>query len=161
IRVPGSLPMRRSVLGGRAVLDRQTIQVADLQAEIRDYPEGSEIARQLGLRTNLAVPLIRKREAIGVVIIRRTEVRPFTDRQVDLLKTFATQAVIAIENARLLNELRESLEQQTATSGVLRVISSSLGQLEPVFQAMLESATRICDAEYGLLFSYDGKLFNT
>src|SRR5256885_13376024 len=82
IRVPGSLPMMRGVLAGRAVLDRQTIHVADLQAETRDYPQGSEIARHLGLRTNLAVPLIREDEAFGVVIIRRTEVRPFTDRQI-------------------------------------------------------------------------------
>jgi len=114
------------------------------------------------------VPMIRGDELVGVIVIYRQEVRPFSEKQVALVQNFAAQAVIAIENARLLNELRqrttdltESLEQQTATSGVLRVISSSLGQLEPVFQAMLESATRICDAEYGLLFSYDGKLFNT
>ena len=151
--------MRRSVLGGRAVLDRQTIQVADLQTETRDYPEGSEIARQLGLRTNLAVPLIRKGEAIGVVIIRRTEVRP-TDRQIDLLKTFATQAVIAIENTRLLNELRQSLEQQTATADVLRVISSSPGELEPVFEIMLQNAARICEAKFSALYLYDGDRFH-
>jgi two-component system, NtrC family, sensor kinase len=90
IPVPGSLPMTRGVLAGRAVLDRQTIHVADLQVETREYPEGSNIARRLGLHTNLAVPLIRAGDAIGVVIIRRTEVRPFTDRQIDLLRTFVT-----------------------------------------------------------------------
>jgi signal transduction histidine kinase len=162
IPVPGSLPMTRGVLAGRAVLDRQTIHVADLQAETGEYPEGSNIARRLGLRTNLAVPLIRAGEAIGVVIIRRTEVRPFTDRQIDLLRTFATQAVIALENTRLFEaeqqrtrELTEALEQQTATSDVLRVISSSPGELEPVFQAMLENAVRLCEAKFGNLFLHE------
>jgi GAF domain-containing protein len=161
IPVPGSLPMTRGVLAGRAVLDRQTIHVADLQAETDEYPEGSNVARRLGLHTNLAVPLIRAGEAIGVVIIRRTEVRPFTDRQVDLLRSFATQAVIAIENTRLFEaeqqrtrELRESLEQQTATSDVLQIISSSPGELEPVFQAMLANAVRICEGKFGIMFGF-------
>jgi GAF domain-containing protein len=132
IPIPGSLPMTRGVLAGRAVLDRQTIHVADLQAETDKYPEGSKIARRLGLRTNLAAPLIRAGEAIGVVIIRRTEVRPFTDRQIDLLRTFASQSVIALENTRLFQaeqararELAEALQQQTATADVLKVISRS------------------------------------
>jgi putative methionine-R-sulfoxide reductase with GAF domain len=166
IRVPGSLPMMRGVLAGRAVLDRQTIHVADLQAETREYPEGSEIARHLGLRTNLAVPLIREGEAIGVVIIRRTEVRPFTDRQIDLLRTFATQAVIALENTRLFKaeqartrELSESLEQQTATAEVLSVISSSPGELKPVFETMLANAVRLCEASYGVLWLKEGDAF--
>jgi signal transduction histidine kinase len=167
IAVPGSLPMTRGVLAGRAVLDRQTIHVADLQAETGEYPEGSKIARRLGLRTNLAIPLIRAGEAIGVVIIRRTEVRPFTDKQIELAVTFADQATIAIENVRLFDEvqsrtrdLSESLQQQTATSDVLKVISSSPGELEPVFQAMLEHAVRICEAKFGVLYRYDGKLFH-
>ena len=164
IRDPGSLPMTRGVLAGRAVLDRRTIHVVDLQAETREYPEGSEIARHLGLRTNLAVPLIREGEAVGVVLIRRTEVRRFTERQIDLLRTFATQAVIAIENTRLFeaerqrtHELAESLEQQTATAEVLRVISSSPGELQPVFQAMLANAVRICDAKFGNIYRWDGE----
>src|SRR5215813_2951601 len=92
----GTLPLSREVVIGRAILDRTIIQVPDLQAETEEYPEGSEFARRLGHRTVLAVPLIRDREAIGAIFVRRTEVRPFTDRQIELLKTFADQAVIAI-----------------------------------------------------------------
>src|SRR5215510_10980754 len=128
---PGdSLPLARGVVAGRAVLDRQTIQVADLQAEWDEYPEGSDNARRLGFRTNLSVPLIRAGTAVGVISIRRTEARLFSDKQVALLKTFADQAVIAIENTRLFEaeqaskrELTEALEQQTATADVLKVIS--------------------------------------
>jgi GAF domain-containing protein len=110
-------------------------------------------------RTHIAVPMLKRDEVIGAIAIYKEDERPFTDKQVELVQNFAAQAVIAIENARLLNELRESLEQQTATSEVLKVISSSPGELKPVFDTILESATRICEAKFGILCSYDGNLF--
>src|SRR5262249_47989955 len=117
------------------------------------------IARFAGGRTLLIVPMLKESELIGAIGIYRQEVRPFSDKQIELVTNFAAQAVIAIENARLLNELRESLQQQTATSEVLLVISSSPGELEPVFEAMLDNAVRLCEAKYGLLLLYDGKQF--
>src|SRR5262249_44078349 len=119
-----------------------------------------------GHRTIVAVPLIRDRDAIGAIFVRRTEVRPFTDRQIELLKTFADQAVIAIENTRLFEEvqartreLTEALEQQTATSAVLTVIASSPGELEPVFQSLLANAVRISEAGFGAMWLREGDSF--
>jgi GAF domain-containing protein len=159
-------PIGRGIVMGRAFIDRTPVHIHDLQACAHEFPDGSKAALRLGHRTNLAIPLLRQGEAIGVLGIRRTEVKPFTDRQVELVKTFADQAVIAIENARLFDEvqartreLSESLEQQTATSEVLKVISSSPGELEPIFNAILANATRICDATTGTLYLYEGTQF--
>ena len=168
-RPVGSIrPINRGLVIGRAVIDRTTVQVLDLQAAEREFPEGAASARQYGHRTTLATPLLREGTPIGGILIRRMEVRPFTDKQIALLQNFAGQAAIAIENTRLLKELRqrtgdlsESLEQQTATSEVLKVISSSPGELEPVFEAMLENAVRICGAKFGMLYLSEGDGFRT
>jgi signal transduction histidine kinase len=155
------LPINRGRVTGRAVVERRTIHVRDLSAEDADFPEGSQDARRDGHRTTLATPLLRLGNPIGAILIRRMKVYPFSHKQIALLETFATQAAIAIENVRLFEaeqartrELSESLEQQTATSEVLRVISRSRGELDPVFQAMLENATRICEAKFANLFLY-------
>jgi len=142
-------PITRGLVIGRAVIDRTTVHVPDLQAAESEFPEGADSARRYGHRTTLAAPLLWQGKPVGAILIRRMEVRPFTDKQIALLQNFAAQAVIAIENTRLLNELRESLQQQTATADVLRVISSSPGELGPVFQAMLANAVRICGARFG------------
>src|SRR6516165_2165775 len=157
--VGARFPCVRGHVSGRAVLDRKPVHVTDLHAEAEEFPEGSAFARRFGHRTIAAVPLLREGVAVGAIVLRRPEVNPFTKRQITLLETFAAQAVIAIENARLLNELRESLERQTATSKVLEVISSSPGDLEPVFEAVLENATRICEANFGELQLYENGAF--
>ena len=152
--------MNRDWVTGRAVVDRTTVQVRDLQAAQKEFPEGAAYAKEYGHRTTLATPLLREGNPIGVILIRRNYVRPFTDKQIALVNTFADQAVIAIENTRLLNGLRESLQQQTATADVLKVISSSPGDMKPVFETMLTNALRICEAKFGHLLLYDGECFD-
>ena len=149
---------------GRVASTRQTIHIVDTQAESA-YAEAEPLrvatAKLGGARTLLNVPMLKDGELIGSIGIYRQEVRPFTNKQVELVSNFAAQAVIAIENTRLLNELRESLQQQTATADVLKVISSSPGELAPVFDAMLANATRICEAAFGNLFLREGFIFRS
>src|SRR5262245_41187917 len=154
---------------GRIARSKQLVHVADCRAE-QAYIEGDPgfvaLVDLAGARTILVVPILKDNELVGALNIFRQEVRPYHYKQIELVQHFAAQAVIAIENTRLLNELRqrtddlsESLEQQTATSEVLKVISSSPGDLEPVFQAILANATRICDAKFGVLFRYENGMF--
>jgi signal transduction histidine kinase len=155
------IELGRGTIIGRVVENGKAVQIADIAAD----PEFTftEPVRLGKLRTMLGVPLLREGTPIGVIVLSRKTVRPFTEKQIELLATFADQAVIAIQNVRLFEaeqqrtrELSESLEQQTATSEVLRIISSSPGELEPVFNAMLENATRICEAKFGNLALLDG-----
>ena len=141
---------------GRATSTKQVVQIDDITTHVYD-PDWLAAIELGNYRTVVCVPMLKDDELIGAISIFRQEVRRFADKQVDLLRNFAAQAVIAIENTRLLNELRESLQQQTATADVLGVISSSPGELEPVFRAILESAVQICDAKFGTLFRYDGE----
>jgi len=151
-----TLSLGRGTAGGRSVLDERTVHVADMQDEADEFPESTENARRLGFRTILSVPLMREGVALGAIILRRTEVQLFSERQVALLQTFAAQAVIAIENARLFNETTEALEQQTATAEILRVISQSPADIQPVFDAVAESAARLCEAEDASIFRREG-----
>ncbi|MGB8805770.1 MAG: GAF domain-containing protein, partial [Chthoniobacterales bacterium] len=144
---------------GRVARTKEVVHIPDLTTEqtyIDRYPRMVDLVETSGARSLLTVPMLKNYEIIGAIGIYRQEVRPFTDKQIELVQNFASQAVIAIENTRLLRELRESLQQQTATSEVLQVISSSPGELEPVFQAMLANATRICEAKFGNFLLYDG-----
>jgi GAF domain-containing protein len=147
---------------GRVADTKQIVKVTDIAATQRYADREPQVVAAVeigGVHTMLGVPLLKESEVKGVILLYRQEVRPFTDKQIELIQSFAAQAVIAIENTRLLNELRESLQQQTATAEVLRVISSSPGELEPVFNAMLENAARICEAKFGVMYRYENDTF--
>src|SRR5262249_1860622 len=154
-----SATVGRAAPMGRVAQSRKPLQIADLredQTYLDGYPLTVTAVDVAGIHTLAIVPMLKEDEFVGGIAIYRKEVRPFTDKQIALVENFASQAVIAIENTRLLNELRESLQQQTATSEVLQVISSSPGELEAVFQAMLANATRICEAKFGTLYLREG-----
>lgn len=160
------LPVNRQWVTGRAVIDGKVIHVLDILSVPDEFPEGRELALQFGHRTTLAVPLLREGEALGAILIRRLEIKAFDDRQIDMLKIFADQAVIAIANAQLFDQvqqrnhqLQEALDYQTATANVLNVISRSPSQVQPVLDTIVSVAGNLCDAEHAYIFmrQSDGK----
>jgi GAF domain-containing protein len=169
-----TMPIIRGTVNGRAVTEQRPIVVADLRAEWAEFPEGSAISHNLGHRSVLSVPLMRGGVAIGTLSVRRAEVLAFTNAQMVLLQTFADQAVIAIENVRMFTELQdknraltqahaqvsEALDQQTATSEILRVISTSPTDLQPVFETIAENALRLCAAAVSGVLRFDGALIH-
>src|SRR5262245_11720763 len=151
------IPAGHGSVVGRTVMQGGIVHIPDVLADPDFKMTGA--AKVGGIHTMLGVPLLREGTPIGVIVLQRKAVRPFTNKQIELVEIFADQAVIAIENTRLLGELRESLQQQTATADVLKVISSSPGDLEPVFQAMLEKATQLCEAKFGVMFRFTDGVF--
>src|SRR5262249_2120794 len=158
-------PLRadRESATGRAVLERRPVHIHDVQADPEYHWADDQRGNEEMHRTVLAVPMLREGAVIGVIVIRRTEVRPFTDKQIELVTTFADQAAIAIENGRLLSELQvknadltEALEQQTSTSEILRVISSSPTDVRPVFDTIARNGLRLCDAEFAFVLRAEG-----
>ena len=156
LSVGGTRRLTRGTAAGRSMLEGRQIHVHDLQAEGGEFPEGSAYAREFGYHTSLLTPLMREGAAIGTIMIRRAEVRPFTDTQMALVSTFADQAVIAIENVRLFNETTQALERQTATAEILKVMAKSPSEVQPVFDAIASSATRVCNASFCVVFRFDG-----
>ena len=162
-------PLARGLPVGRAILDRQTVHIHDLAAAVEtEFPDAKPLQRQVGARSMLITPLLREGVAIGAIAIRRTEVRPFSEKQIALMKTFADQAVIAIENVRLFKEiqerngeLREALEHQTATAEVLGIISRSPTYVQPVLDAIVESAARVCGIDDVVLRLREGSMLAT
>jgi GAF domain-containing protein len=159
-------PNDRGTVSGRAIADRRSVHVSDVTTAAAEFPAAAEMSVRDGGRTVLGIPLMREGISIGAIVLRRTDVDPFNEKQISLLQTFADQAVIAISNVNLFDQLQaktrdleESLQQQTATSEVLQVISSSQGELELVFQTMLESATRVCGANFGVMNLWDGEKY--
>jgi transcriptional regulator with GAF, ATPase, and Fis domain len=161
-RQPGGLdrmvaPLTRGSLAGRAVLERRLVHVHDLAAESEDdFPVGRELQRRLGSRTTAAAPLLHDQGALGAIMLFRTEVLPFTGSQLGLLQTFAAQAVIAIENVRLFNETKEALDQQTATSEILRTIAQAQTDAQPVFDTIVRSVAQLCHATITAVFLTEG-----
>jgi len=169
--VPGvsSVPRTRGTASGRAIVDGQPVHVEDIAspASIAEFPDANA-SRARGIRTQLALPLLREREAVGVILIRRFQVQPFSEQQIALLRTFADQAVIAIENVRLFTELEtrnsqltQALDRQTATSEILGVISGSRTDLQPVFDTIVRNAVRLCGASHGGVYRFDGALVHS
>jgi len=168
--IPASalIPVMRGSVSGRAVLERRTVHVVDVQGAADEFPEGATLGREFGVRTNLGVPLLREGVPLGAIVMRRTETKPFTDEEIALLQTFADQAVIAIENVRLFKELEarnreltEALGRETATSEILRTISAAHADAQPVFEAIVQNAVRLCGAAYGGVYRFDGKLIHS
>ena len=158
-RVGRGQDVTRGTVVGRAILDRHTIHIEDLaEAAKTEFPGSEPFQKRTGTRTFLCTPMLREGVPIGLIAIRRTEVRPFTERQIKLLETFADQAVIAIENARLFQELKEALEQQTATSEILGVIASSPTDIRPVLDTVVKNAAKVCGANDAVIRLVEGNL---
>ena len=161
--LPRKAALNRTTVMGRSIVDKQPVHVADLQVRTMIFPSGGSF--RAGLAPNAGVPLLRKDRALGTILVRRTEVRPFDDKHIALLKTFADQAAIAVENAHLLNELcrahrrlTESLERQTAISDILRVIANSPGDVKPVLESLARHAAGICKAPFVDIMLVEGKV---
>jgi GAF domain-containing protein/CheY-like chemotaxis protein len=161
-----ALPLVPELITGRAVLERRTLHIEDVQKVSKaEYPVSAELQNRLGHRTIVSTPFVREDSSLGAIVLRRNEVRPFTEKQISLLQTFASQAVIAIENVRLFNEIQtrnreisEALEQQTATSEILRVIARSPTDIQPVLDVIAHNARKLCDANQSAVYRKDGQM---